>query len=166
MKNKKLNYQHIITFILSIWISYVFLGSLKYKFTNSLETQHIFSEIGNWLNTFLPDFIGNIFSNYGGYIIGTIELIASILLLVGSVLLILNKEIKKINNKEIVAIGAKISFIIIFGAIFFHLFTPLGIEVQVPNQASDNGGLFKLAVSILITSAILIYMNCKWFNSK
>lgn len=44
------------------------------------------------------------------------------------------------------------------GTVFFHLFTPLGIEVLHEGK-SDGGTLFYSAVSILILGAVLFFIN-------
>jgi len=44
------------------------------------------------------------------------------------------------------------------GAVFFHLFTPLGIEVLHEGK-SDGGSLFYAAVSILVLGLVLAVMN-------
>ena len=46
------------------------------------------------------------------------------------------------------------------GAVFFHLFTPLGIEVLSQGQP-DGGALFYTAVSILICGIIMFLINKK-----
>ena len=47
------------------------------------------------------------------------------------------------------------------GAVFFHLFTPLGIEVLHQGE-SDGGSLFYAAVSILILGIVLFAINRGW----
>ena len=71
----------VISWIIVLWSSFVFLSSLPYKFTGAPETQHIFGTIGAWLGGFLGSGIGGLFSNLGGYIIGSFELLTSIVLL-------------------------------------------------------------------------------------
>jgi len=44
------------------------------------------------------------------------------------------------------------------GAAFFHLFTPLGVEVIHEGQ-SDGGSLFYAAVSIVILGAFMAVIN-------
>ena len=44
------------------------------------------------------------------------------------------------------------------GAVFFHLVSPLGVEV-LHDGKSDNGSLFYAAVSILILGLILFVTN-------
>jgi hypothetical protein len=73
-------------------------------------------------------------------VIGSAELVASALLVVG-----LLPGLKRLN-----ALGALIAMAVMSGAVSFHLFTPLGID---PNN--DGGGLFAAAVTLLVGSAVL-----------
>ncbi len=57
----------------SIFIAFVFIQSLFFKFTGSYETDHIFGTLGEWSGI-------HWFGVYGGYLIGIAELIAAILL--------------------------------------------------------------------------------------
>ncbi len=134
--NKK--HKIVLSWVLSIWIAFVFVQSLFFKFANSPETQHIFGTIGNWMNTNFLAFMGDFFIAYGGYIVGTIELIAAILVII----------------PRFRVWGAGIAVDVMIGAIFFHLFTPLGIEVQ-----GDSGTLFIMANTVLISGLILVYMH-------
>lgn len=135
----------IIKGILSLFISIVFLQSLFFKFSNAPETQHIFNTLNDWAaNTFGLENLFIVPGIFNAYVIGSVELVASILLLAG---LFLGKQILSLG-------GALLSLGVISGAIFFHLFTPLGIEVQ-----GDGGALFGMAVGIWISSVILIYMH-------
>ena len=47
------------------------------------------------------------------------------------------------------------------GAVFFHLVSPLGIEVLHDGQ-SDGGSLFYAALSILILGLVLFGINQGW----
>ena len=58
-------------------------------------------------------------------------------------------------------IGGLMASAVMAGAVFFHLFTPLGIEVQHQGE-SDGGSLFYAAVSILILGLILFAINRGW----
>ncbi len=48
--------------------------------------------------------------------------------------------------------------IVMAGAVFFHLFTPLGIEVLHQGK-SDGGSLFYAALSILVSGVIMFVIN-------
>jgi len=110
----------------ALFIAFVFVQSLFFKFSGSNETQHIFGILGEWSGF-------QWFTDYGAYGIGVAELIASIVLLT-----------------RYWGVGALMSLGIMSGAIFFHLFTPLGI--YMPNfdetgiiTGDDGGTLFIMA---------------------
>ncbi len=125
-------------YIASAWIAFVFVQSLFFKFSGSHETQYIFGTLGEWLG--LP-----IFAQYGGVTIGSLELVASILLFT-----------------RIWPWGALLALGIIFSAVLFHLFTPLGIVMPTfdgdGNQIGNDGGtLFVMAcITTLCSLAIVL----------
>ncbi len=128
-----------------IYISVVFIQALRFKFTDSVETLHIFGTLNEWAaqtfgieGLFLPPGI------FSAYVIGTSELIASIIMLVGLFT----------ARKFLIPLGAAMSFGIISGAIFFHLFTPLGVDVL-----GDGGLLFMSACGIWLMSVALMWLN-------
>ena len=128
-----------------LYISIVFIQALRFKFTDSVETLHIFSTLNIWaydtLNIeglFLPPGIFN------AYVVGSSEFFASIVMLIGLFS----------SRKYLITIGALMSLGIISGAIFFHLFTPLGIDVL-----GDGGLLFSSACGIWLMSLAIIVMN-------
>ncbi len=127
------------------FIAFVFVQSLFFKFSNSFETQHIFGTIGAWMGdiSFLA-FAADGFAAYGGYSIGTIELIAAILIL----------------TPRTQVFGAMLAFGVISGAIFFHLFTPLGVSVII-NEAGDRDGgqLFAMAVLVWLFAASIVFIR-------
>ncbi|MBX2808503.1 MAG: hypothetical protein KTR20_07715 [Cellvibrionaceae bacterium] len=132
-----------ITIGLSIIIAFVFLQSLPFKFTHSLETQHIFKTLGTWAG------ISEV-GDYGGYIVGAAELIAALLLF----------------TKWRLA-GAVMALGIMSGAVFFHLFTPLGIimpyfDAQTGEQiGNDRGLLFMMACATWLCACALIAIDCR-----
>jgi uncharacterized membrane protein YphA (DoxX/SURF4 family) len=131
--------------VLSIFISFVFIQSLFFKFTNAPETQYIFSVLNEWgANTLGIERLFLVPGIFNQYVIGSAELIASALLLGG---LIAKKPILN-------ALGTLIALGTMTGAIFFHLFTPLGVEVQ-----GDGGTLFVMAVGIWISSLIILFVR-------
>ena len=73
--------------------------------------------------------------------------------------------IQKVPSREFIhGLGGLIAAIVMLGAIFFHLVTPLGIEV-LNNGASDGGSLFYTSVSILILGLLLAAINLpKWLS--
>ncbi len=74
----------------------------------------------------------------------TVELIASILRVI----------------KRSQAIGAAIACGVITGAIFFHLFTPLGVSVVIDETGDRDGGqLFAMAVLVWIFSLVILWLR-------
>ena len=118
-------------FVLSLYIAFVFVQSLFYKFTGSAESIFIFSTLRDWSG------IG-LFEPFGRWFIGLSELVASVLLFVPRTRIW----------------GAGMALVIISGAIFFHLFTPLGVVIM-----GDGGLLFTLACGVWISSAIILFVH-------
>lgn len=158
-----LKVSRIISFIITLWICKVFLSSLPYKFTNHPDTQHIFSTIGQWMSDTIAQPLGEFFTSKGAFLVGTAELITSLILLIAAVSWLLSSAniLKKTPNISLLyAVGGLISSAIMAGAAFFHLATPLGIKVLHEGK-SDGGSLFFAAVSILILGVILALINKK-----
>jgi hypothetical protein len=134
---------------LILFIAFVFIQSLFFKFTNSPETQHIFGTLDLWAGTFglaglfAPDGIAS------QYVVGTAELIASALLL-GSLVP---------AWRGLRPIGAAMALGVISGAIFFHLFTPLGVSVPNADGTMDGGLLFALACGVWLAAASLLAID-------
>ncbi|MEZ5953063.1 MAG: hypothetical protein R3C13_02040 [Hyphomonas sp.] len=125
----------------SLIASAVFLDSLRFKFTNAIETQVIFGRLDAWASSFGA---GGLFAQTGlfsQYVIGTAEFAASSLLLLGLV-----PALRRLQT-----VGALIAVAVMTGAVSFHLFTPLGID---PNN--DGGGLFAMAVTVWLTSIAML----------
>lgn len=120
-------FKKLITIPMALWLSLIFLGSLPYKFTNHPDTQHIFGTIGDWIGGFLGSAIGSGFSNYAGYIIGSMELVASVMILSGIILwgIQLAGFLKMKNLDHFIALGGIFASGIMAGAIFFHVVSPL-----------------------------------------
>lgn len=135
-----------IPHVIAVFAAAVFLDSLRYKFTNAPETQEIFGRLDGWAGTLGA---GGLFSQTGlfsQYTIGTAELFASALLLIGIIPAL----------RRLQALGALIALAVMSGAVSFHLFTPLGID---PNN--DGGGLFMSAVIIWVTSLVMLFIRRK-----
>jgi uncharacterized membrane protein YphA (DoxX/SURF4 family) len=113
---------------LRLVVAFIFVQSLYFKFTGHAEAIHIFSTIG--------------MEPWGRYLVGTSELLVAIMLFIPKTRLLASFG----------AIGLMI------GAIGFHLFTPLGINVTWDGQ-SDGGMLFGMAVTALLLSAITIALT-------
>ena len=144
-KIKNMKKKCLLTGVFVLFISFVFIQSLFFKFTGSPETEHIFGTLNDWAGQTIG--IENLFiapGIFNAYVIGTAELIASILLLAGLFT----------SKRFLIPVGALLSLGIISGAIFFHLFTPLGVEVM-----GDGGTLFFMACGIFLASIALILFN-------
>lgn len=135
--------------LLTLYVCFVFVQSLFFKFTGSSETVYIFQgKLDPWAASlgfkglFAP---GGIFS---AHVIGSFELVASLMLLLGAIF-----------SPRLQGLGALLGLGVISGAIFFHLFTPLGVAVQNADGTSDGGTLFILACGVWIACAILIVLR-------
>ena len=141
--------RRFLPIVLTLYVAFVFIQSLFFKFTNSPETQYIFGTLDHWgaslgwPGLFAPD---GIFSQY---VVGTGELIASTLLLVA-----LAPGLRVLRP-----IGALMSIGVISGAIFFHLFTPLGVSVLNADGTRDGGELFALACGVWVSAATLLWLS-------
>ena len=158
----------VFSWLTTLWILKVFLSSLPYKFTGHPDTQHIFGTIGQWMQGVLGQSIGEWFIQYGAYAVGTAELLISILLLSPVVLFIKSKvsgSLGKITQSLIHCIGGLAASGVMLGAAFFHLATPLGIEVLHQGK-SDGGSLFYAAVSILILGLAMAIANFSLLNEE
>lgn len=129
---------------ISVFAAAVFLDSLRFKFTDHPNTQVIFGKLNDWATGLgLPGLFAHT-GLFSQYVIGSAELAASTLLLVG-----LLPRFERLN-----ALGAAIGFAVMTGAVSFHLFTPLGVD---PNN--DGGGLFAAACTIWATSIVLLIIR-------
>ena len=125
--------RRITLWALSSYIAIVFVQSLFFKFTGSEESIFIFSTLRAWSG------IG-LFEPAGRWIIGICELIASTLLL--------------LPRSRV--FGAAMAICIMTGAISFHLFTPLGVEIL-----GDGGELFILACGVWISGWIILALSAE-----
>jgi len=109
----------------------------------------------------LGDTIGNLFASVGAIGVGSVELITSIVLLTPALLFLLAQigmSPAKGYRAKFHRIGGAMSAIVMLGAVFFHLFTPLGIEVLHQGK-SDGGSLFYAALSILVLGIVMVIIN-------
>ena len=137
--------------LLTLFVALVFIQSLFFKFTGSPETVYIFQgKLDPWAaslgfaGVFAP---GGIFS---AKVVGSFELIASLLLLAGAALS---------GQRAVQVLGAAMGLGVISGAIFFHLFTPLGVAVVNTDGSSDGGQLFLLACGVWLCCAALLWIR-------
>lgn len=139
----------VALWVLTLYIAFVFIQSLFFKFSNSPETQYIFGTLNAWggglgfPGLFAPS---GIFSQY---VVGSAELIASIALLAGVAL----------KKPWLHGAGALLSMGVISGALFFHLFTPLGVQVLNTDGTLDGGELFALACGVWVASAAIVWLR-------
>lgn len=137
--------------ILTLFVAFVFIQSLFFKFTGSPETVYIFEgKLDPWAASlgfkgiFAP---GGIFS---AKVVGSAELVASLLVLAGAFIA---------SQRLVQVAGAALGLGVISGAIFFHLFTPLGIAVINTDGSSDGGELFMLACGVWVSCALLLWIR-------
>lgn len=129
---------------ISAFAALVFLDSLRFKFSDHPNTQEIFGRLDGWAGALgLPGLFAHT-GLFSQYVIGSAELAASILLIVG-----LAPRFARLN-----ALGALIGLAVMTGAVSFHLFTPLGVD---PNN--DGGGLFAAACTIWVSSIVLLIIR-------
>lgn len=130
---------------LTVFIAVVFLDSLRFKFTNAPKTQIIFGDLDRWASSLGAAGIfaqGGIFSQY---VIGGAELVASVILLATMAFR---------SYRFLQPAGAIFAIAIMSGAISFHLFTPLGVNVD-----NDGGALFYTACAVWVGSWALLFLR-------
>jgi hypothetical protein len=131
---------------LTLFASAVFLDSLRFKFADHINTQEIFGALDKWAASFgAPGLFGHT-GLFSQYVIGSAELVASVLLLVG-----LTRRFRPLG-----VLGSLVGFAVMTGAISFHLFTPLGVD---PNH--NGGGLFMAACGVWLSMVTLLILRRK-----
>lgn len=126
---------------LAAFMAAVFLDSLRYKFTDHPKTQVIFGRLNDWAGSIgLPGLFAHT-GLFSQYMIGSIELLAATLLVVGVAP----------RLRHLQAGGALAGLLVMAGAVSFHLFTPLSTD---PNH--DGGGLFQAACMNLVFAVVLL----------
>ena len=128
-----------------IFIIFVFVQSLFFKFAGSQETVIIFNTIGDWMASIgIPQGLADAFKSGGGWAVGLTELVACALLL----------------RAPTRFFGALLAIGVMSGAIFFHLFTPLGVDRAIDAAGNTDGGaLFFMACGVWVSAAITAYLN-------
>ena len=128
-----------------IFIIFVFVQSLFFKFAGSQETVIIFNTIGDWMASIgIPQGLADAFKSGGGWAVGLTELVACALLL----------------RAPTRFLGALLAIGVMSGAIFFHLFTPLGVDRAIDAAGNTDGGaLFFMACGVWVSAAITAYLN-------
>jgi hypothetical protein len=115
----------ILQWIARLVAAVIMLQTLYYKFSAAPESVYIFTTVG--------------LEPVGRIGIGTLELIASILILIPAA--------------RVAVVGAGLGAGLMAGAIFLHL-TKLGVVVM-----GDGGGLFALAVIVLLGCLAVLVLN-------
>lgn len=131
--------------VLIVFVCFVFLQSLVFKFLGSEQTVIIFSTIADWMRGIGPlEFIAPMFEQYGGLVIGSAELLACVLLIIFKTRFF----------------GALLALGVMSGAIFFHLFTPLGVDRIIDAAGNTDGGvLFYMACGVWLSALVLVILN-------
>ncbi len=127
----------VISWICRIVAAIILLQTLFFKFTAAPESVYIFTKLGAFIHTYLPFASIGTVEVSGRIGSGIMELVAAVLLL----------------TPRFVWAGAILAIAATGGAIVSHL-TFLGIEVQ-----GDKGLLFFLAIVVLVTSAIALFLH-------
>jgi hypothetical protein len=131
---------------LTIFASAVFLDSLRFKFTDHVNTQDIFGALDAWAGSLGAPGLFAHTGLFSQYVIGSAELVASTLLLLG-----LTKRFRPLS-----VLGAALGLAVMTGAISFHLFTPLGVD---PNH--NGGGLFMAACAVWLSMVTILILRRK-----
>ncbi len=150
-----------VSWLIVAWTCKVFLFSIPYKFTHHPDTQHIFGTIGEWMGRVFFGGLGDFFSHWGPYLVGSFEILTSMVLLAPALIWILGLfglSFVTWDRRKFHQAGGLMASAVMAGAVFFHLFTPLGVEVLHEGK-SDGGSLFYAALSILILGLVLFILN-------
>jgi hypothetical protein len=131
----------LIPHALAAFMAAVFLDSLRYKFTDHPKTQVIFGRLNDWATSIGTPGLFAHTGLFSQYVIGSIELLAASLLIVGMAP----------RLRHLQAGGALAGLLVMSGAVSFHLFTPLSTD---PNH--DGGGLFQAACTNLVFAVLLL----------
>lgn len=147
--------QRIFLAVLTVYVAFVFIQSLFFKFTNSPETQYIFGILNTWVMSLGAPALFAPTGIFSQYVVGGFELAASVVLLAGWLT----------RHALVHAGGALMAMGVISGAIFFHLFTPLGVEVMNTDGTGDGGQLFMLACGVWVSSALILWLHrASWLS--
>ncbi|HVJ54745.1 MAG TPA: hypothetical protein VM689_19960 [Aliidongia sp.] len=123
--------QHLASWVPTLWIAYIFIWYLQYKFTGHPGSVDLFTTLTDWLGFHGYEKVMRIGT-------GSTELVASLVLLV----------------PRLRIYGAVMAIGIMTGAIFFHLASPLGVDPY-----GDGGVLFKEAVSVWLSGWLILILH-------
>lgn len=132
---------------LTIFTAIVFLDSLRFKFTDAPKTRIIFGDLDGWAAGLGAQGLFAHTGLFSQYVIGAAEFVAAAILIVTMVLR---------RFRFLQPVGALLAIAIMTGAVSFHLFTPLGVNVD-----NDGGSLFYTACGVWIGSWILLALRQK-----
>ena len=118
----------VLPWLLAVYIAYILLWYLPFKF---YPDSYLFQVLEDWAG--LPWF-----EPYFRYLTGGVEAVASLLLFIPG----------------LQVAGAAAAFGTMTGAIFFHVFTPLGIDPY-----NDGGKLFTEACTLWVFSLAILFMR-------
>jgi hypothetical protein len=130
---------------ITIFTAAVFLDSLRFKFTNAPKTQIIFGDLDAWAAGFGAPGLFAQTGLFSQHVIGVAELFAAFIL-IGSMV--------ARRYRFLQPAGAVLAIAIMSGAVSFHLFTPLGVNVD-----GDGGSLFYTACAVWIGSWVLLWLR-------
>jgi len=137
-----------------LFISTIFLDSLRFKFTGHPTPRHIFTTLRDWSGI-------DLFYPAGPWIIGLGELLSSLLLIGLPLIFLISKKQGLIAPSQF--FGALIAFGIMSGAISFHLFTPLGIQTPTEwlngEPVKFSGALFYSACVSWVFAIIIMLLR-------
>jgi len=123
--------RQLLPWALALYIAYIFVWYLQFKFTGGEGSVWLFTILTDWLGAHGYEKVMRIGT-------GSAQLIASVLLLI----------------PPTQVLGAALASGIMAGAIFFHLVSPLGID---PYQ--DGGELFKEAVTVFVFGLVILALR-------
>lgn len=134
-----------IDWLPAIIIAGILLMTIPSKFGGAVMTDAIFRQVGQALGL-------GFFESIGAYLVGAAELVAGILVLIPATR----------HYGAVIALG------VMAGAIFFHLFTRLGMVVayctsgapldqcgQNGGEVMQNGSLFYMAILVFVSALYL-----------
>ena len=138
----------------ALFISVVFLDSLRFKFTGHKTTRHIFETLREWSKI-------ELFYPVGPWVIGAGELLSSLLLIAIPAGLSIFGGDAYISLSQFA--GALLALGIMTGAIGFHLLTPLGLETPVKWSGdiivASSKALFITACATWASAALIVFLR-------
>jgi hypothetical protein len=124
-----------VVWSLCAWIAFIFVSYLRFKFSGSAGSVHLFTVLTDWLGLHGHERLMRLGT-------GSAELLAAILLF----------------DRKLQVFGAGLSLGIMSGAIFFHLISPLHSPFF-----GEGGMLFREACLVWLAAAIILAI--RWRES-